>query len=93
MSDNREMLYKLMVHKGYPGEFSKLICDELKTDFLCEKMMHYIAGPGMHSLEDVADEMLGLKAFRDRLVEKHIAEHAQERINDLYNNWNEGLSD
>ena len=65
----RERSNKLMVRRGYPKDFSGLICNELKTDFLCERMMYYIAGDEMHSLEDVADEMLSLKAFRDRLVE------------------------
>ena len=89
----RERSNKLMVRRGYPKDFSGLICNELKTDFLCERMMYYIAGDEMHSLEDVADEMLSLKAFRDRLVEKHISEHAQARINELYNSINEGLDD
>ena len=92
ITEKSETLYKLMVYKGYPEDFSRLICTELRTDFLAERMMHYIAGE-KHTLEDVVDEMLSIRAFRDRLVEKHIAEHAQERINDLYNNWNEGPSD
>ena len=90
MLGKKETLYKLMVHRGYPEEFSKLICNELGTDFLCERMMHYIAGE-KHSLEDVADEMISLKSFRDRLVEKHKAEYAQGKINELYNSLNEGV--
>ena len=89
----KEVLYKLMIRRGYPKDFSGLICNELGTDFLCERMMYYIAGDEMHALEDVADEMLSLKAFRDRLVEKHISEHAQMRINELYNSINNGLDD
>ena len=89
MSEKSETLYKLMIHKGYPEEFSRLICTEMSTDFTAERMMGYIAGGGMHSLEDVADEMLAIKSLRDRLVEKHISEHAQASINDLYNNINE----
>ena len=93
MPGKKEMLYKLMVHRGYPEEFSGLICNELGTDFLCERMMYYIAGDEMHTLEDVADEMLSLKAFRDKIVGKHISEHAQARINELYNRINQGSDD
>ncbi len=90
MLSKKEVLFKLMVNRGYPEEFSGLICNELGTEFLCERMMYYIAGDELHTLEDVADEMLSLKAFRDKLVEKHISEHAQARINELYNSINEG---
>ena len=91
MLGKKETLYKLMVHRGYPEEFSKLICNELGTDFLCDRLMYYIAGNEKHTLEDVADEMLSLKSFRDKLVEKHKAEYAQGKINELYNSLNEGI--
>ena len=42
-----------------------------------------------HRLEDVADEMLAIKDLRDRLVDKHISEHANQSINELYRNINE----
>ena len=51
-------------------------------------MISYIGG-GKHSLEDVADEMVAIKDFRDRLVNKHISEHAQASINILYRDINE----
>lgn len=90
MSEKSEILYKLMIHKGYPEEFSRLICQEMSTEYTAERMTNYIAASKRLSLEDVADEMLAIKDFRDTLVQKHISEHAQERINDLYNNINEG---
>lgn len=51
-------------------------------------MISYISG-NKHSLEDVADEMLAIKDFRDRLMDKHISEHAQASINILYRDINE----
>lgn len=93
MTEKSIILYKLMVHKGYPEDFSKLICQELNTDFTADRMIHYIASGEQHTLEDVADEMLSIKAFRDSIVEKHIAEHAQSKINELYNEFNEGIDD
>ena len=78
----------LMLRKGYPEEFSRLICAEMNTDFTAEKMMYYVSGPKKR-LEDVADEMAAIKDLRDRLVNKHISEHANRSINDLYGNINE----
>lgn len=88
MSEKSELLYKLMIRRGYPEAFSRLICMEMNTDFTAEKMMNYISGE-RHRLEDVADEMLAIKNLRDRLVNKHISEHANKSINNLYRNINE----
>lgn len=88
MNEKSKELYELMLKRGYPEEFSRLICIEMSTDFTAEKMMNYIAGPKKR-LEDIADEMLAIKDLRDRLVDKHITEHANRSINDLYRNINE----
>ena len=77
-----------MLRKGYPEEFSRLICAEMNTDFTAEKMMHYVSRPKKR-LEDVADGMVAIKDLRDRLVNKHISEHANRSINNLYRNINE----
>jgi hypothetical protein len=88
MSEKSKLLYELMLRRGYPEEFSRLICAEMNTDFTAERMMNYVSGPKKR-LEDVADEMLAIKDFRDRLIDKHITEHANRSINDLYRNINE----
>lgn len=88
MKNKNEVLYELMLRKGYPEEFSRLICAELKTDFTAGRMISYISG-GKHNLEDIADEMVAIKDFRDRLVNKHVSEHAQASINTLYRDINE----
>ena len=88
MKSKPELLYELMLRKGYPEEFSRLICSEMNTDFTAERMISYIGG-GKHKLEDVADEMVAIKELRDRLVNKHISEHAQASINILYREINE----
>lgn len=88
MSEKSELLYKLMLRKGYPEEFSRLICAEMSTDFTAERMMYYVAGEKKR-LEDIADEMVAIKDLRDRLVNKHITEHANQSINNLYRNINE----
>ena len=88
MKSKTEILYELMLRNGYPEAFAKLICLEMNTDFTAKRMISYIAG-GKHRLEDVADEMVAIKEFRDRLVNKHISEHAQASINLLYRDINE----
>ena len=88
MNEKSGLLYELMLRKGYPEEFSRLICAEMSTDFTAERMMYYVSGPKKR-LEDVADEMIAIKDLRDRLKNKHITEHANRSINDLYRNINE----
>ncbi|MBQ6151731.1 MAG: hypothetical protein IJJ03_08770 [Mogibacterium sp.] len=88
MKSKTELLYDLMLRKGYPEEFTRLICAEMNTDFTAERMISYIGGE-KHRLEDVADEMIAIKDLRDRLINKHISEHAQASINKLYREINE----
>ena len=88
MCEKSRLLYEMMLRKGYPEQFSKLICMEMNTDFTAERMMYYVSGE-MKRLEDVADEMVAIIELRDRLIDKHITEHANAKINDLYRNINE----
>lgn len=88
MKSKAEILYDLMLRKGYPEEFTRLICAEMNTDFTAERMISYIGGE-KHRLEDVADEMVAIKDLRDRLINKHISERAQVSINKLYREINE----
>ena len=88
MCEKTRLLYDLMLRKGYPEAFTRLIRAEMNTDFTAERMMSYISR-GTHRLEDVADEMLAIRDLRDHIKNKHIAEHAQAAVNDLYRNINE----
>ena len=88
MKSKSDLLYEMMLRKGYPEEFCRLICLEMSTDFTAERMMHYVSGEKKR-LEDVADEMVAIKDLKDRLVNKHISEHAQVSINKLYREINE----
>ena len=89
MTDKNELLLKLMIHKGYPEEFSRIIANEMHTDFTADRMISYIGRAGLRPLEEVADEMLAILSDRDRIRDKHINEYAEARINDLYRNLNE----
>lgn len=84
-----ELLLKLMLQKGYPEDFSRIISNEMRTDFTANKMMSYIARNDMRPLEEVADEMMSILSERDRIRDKHISEHAQQKINILYRDINE----
>ena len=88
MNEKSKQLYDLMLRKGYPEEFSRLICLEMNTEFTADRMMNYIAGEKKR-LEEVADEMVAIMDLRDRLINKHISEHANNSINNLYRNINE----
>ncbi len=89
MTEKSELLYKLMLRKGYPEAFAQIIASEMSTDFTADRMISYIGGNNKRPLEEVADEMLAIQSERDRIRDKHIAEHAQAKINDLYRNFNE----
>ena len=89
MTEKSEILYKLMLRKGYPEAFAGIIAAEMSTDFTADRMIAYIGRSGKRPLEEVADEMLAIQSDRDRIRDKHIAEHAQSKINDLYRNFNE----
>ena len=41
-------------------------------------------------MEEVADEMLAILSDRDRITQKHMLEHAQAKINEMYRNQQEG---
>ena len=88
MKSKTELLYDLMLRKGYPEEFTRLICAEMNTDITAERMISYIGGE-KHRLDEVADEMIAIEDLRDRLINKQISEHAQSSINKLYREINE----
>lgn len=67
MSGKSRLLYELMLRKGYPEEFSRLICAEMSTDFTAEKMMSYVSGPKKR-LEDVADEMVAIQDHNCEII-------------------------
>ena len=88
-SEKSKMLYELMLHKGYPEGFAKVVAAEMRTEYTAERMLLYIGRAGLRPLEEVADEMLSIISERDRLVEKHIQRHAEAKINVLYREINE----
>ncbi len=89
MSYKNEELYNLMISRGYPERFAELISRELRTEFTGNRMIGYIKAregisDGPLPLEEVADEMMSILSDRDRIVNKHIAEDAQNAVNMWY---------
>lgn len=79
-----DKIYDLMVEKGYPAAFARIISAEMNTEFTGNRMLGYIARNDLLRLEDVADEMLAIKSDRDRIKSKHITESAQNAIYVMY---------
>ena len=73
-----------MLRKGYPADFASLVSEMMHTEYTSQRMEAYISRSGLLPPEEVADEMLAIIAERDRLIEKHRAEHAQSKLNALY---------
>ena len=88
-----QQLYELMLRKGYPQEFSTMIVGELHTDFTATRMIGYISRSDKLPLEEVADEMLAILSDRDRIAQKHILEHAQAKINEMYRNQSDSFDE
>ena len=86
ISEKSRQLYDLMIDKGYPEDFAALIVSEMHTDFTATRMIGYIARCGNVPLEEVADEMMAILSDRDRITQKHMLEHAQAKINEMYRN-------
>ncbi len=84
MTENGEKLLDLMLHLGYPYEFASIIAQEMQTEYTSQRMTAFLGKAGLIPADMIADEMLSILAERDRLVQKHITEHAQRKINELY---------
>ena len=82
--DYRDDIYDLMVKKGYPEDLSWVVASEMRTEFAGKRMLGYIRQNGLLPPEEVADEMLAIISDRDRIVNKHISERAQSKINEFY---------
>ena len=72
----------------YTLEGQTMRSNESSEDYLEAILVLSHCKPVVRSV-DIADEMVAIKDLRDRLINKHISEHAQVSINNLYRNINE----
>ena len=84
MNEHSQKVYNVMLYLGYPESFALLIAREMSTEYTAGRIIAYFGRAGKPPLEEVADEMLAIQADRDKFVDKHINQHAQEVINRVY---------
>ncbi len=85
--DKSSEVYRALQEKGFPDEFcAEIAYKYMNTEFTSERMLGYLYRMSQPSVEEVVDEMFAIISDRDRLVEKHRSEHAQQRINEIYRN-------
>lgn len=79
-----EQLYEMMQGIGYPKDFSRLIAEELHTDFTAKRMMGYLKHfQEPPTIENVTDEMLAIISDRDRIVDKKKHEYYNSKWNEF----------
>mgnify|MGYP007070143141 CR=1 FL=1 len=85
-SQLRTSLIKTVERMGYPAEFGALIAGELKTDKQAERMLSYLVRIKPSSAEEIADEMLAIKAEFEKYRQKKAAEYYNTKYNELLQN-------
>lgn len=78
-------LYHLLLKRGYPEEFCDLITKNLNTDFTAKRMIGYLSHYSNLPEVEIVDEMLAILSDRNAIMRKKEMEHAQAKINELYN--------
>lgn len=78
-------LYRILLKRGYPEEFCDLITKNLNTDFTANRMIGYLSHYSNLPEVEIVDEMLAILSDRNAIMRKKEMEHAQAKINELYN--------
>ena len=61
-----------LAEMGFPTDFAYLVGTQMNTDFTARMMLGYLRAAQPETMEEVADEMLGILSLRDKLVERKI---------------------
>ena len=86
-SEPTDELYKVLLDRGYPKEFSAEIAyKNMNTDYTATRMLGYLYRVSDPRIEDLVDEMLAILSDRDAIIQKKEMEHAQAVINEIYRN-------
>ena len=78
-------LYRILLKRRYPEEFCDLITKNLNTDFTAKRMIGYLSHYSNLLEVEIVDEMLAILSDRNAIMRKKEMEHAQAKINELYN--------
>lgn len=84
-ADAREGLVRAAVRIGYPAELGELLADELRSEVAMRRMTGYLLQARPTTMEDIADELLAIRANQSRWIETKISEHANASITAFYN--------
>lgn len=84
-SPEGEKLYQVLMDREYDPHFCQLIAEQMGTPWTAMRMLGYLRQLPRVSEEEIVDEMLGILSDRDRIRDKKIMEHAQSKINEIYN--------
>ena len=77
-------LYQILMDRGYPENFCELITRNLNTDYTATRMIGYLSHYSDLPEVEVVDEMLAILSDRNAIMRKKEAEHAQEKVNEIY---------
>ena len=81
----RESIIAIIRRKGLPDEFGALIADSLGTEKTMTRMLSYLVRLGPAGAEEIADEMLAIKAEFEGYRQKKINEYYNIKMNQLMN--------
>lgn len=81
----RQSIIAVVRRKGLPEEFGALIADSLGTEKTMTRMLSYLVRLGPASAEEIADEMLAIKAEFEGYRRKKINEYYNIKMNQLMN--------
>ena len=81
----KESIIAVIRRKGLPDEFGALIADSLGTEKTMTRMLSYLVRLGPAGAEEIADEMLAIKAEFEGYRQKKINEYYNIKMNQLMN--------
>ena len=90
LSELSESITQKITSMGHPREFAEAIIASLGTEKTLGRMDTYLGRNKRLPAEEIADEMLSIKAEFARYREKKIAEYYNSKMNEI---MNEGLGE
>lgn len=87
MNDQTKQLYRELIETitrmGYPEELGKAVANNLGTEKTISRMLGYLRHARPRSAEEIVDEMLAIRADRERWINKKEEEHANQSYNEM----------
>ena len=59
-----------LIAMDFPAAFSTLVGEQMNTDFVARMMLGYLRDAKPTTMEEVADEMLGILELRERCIQR-----------------------